>query len=232
MATRNRQRFLRHALQFFAGQTYPNKELIVVDDGDRSAESLCRGIPHVRHVRLKERNSLGTKLNMGIEAARGEVLQKLDDDDYYGPEFLATSVSHLPARTRRLAIVTGCCFLVLLRGEPGLRHSGHGWTPGGTLCFHRELWERIPFRDVWRSEDSLFLRDHHPRLVRVCRAEEYILVRHGANTWNKMTTGDADNYFRACPRHGCPLEEIVPPGARRFYRSLTRAQSPRQRAWC
>jgi hypothetical protein len=83
------------------------------------------------------------------------------------------------------------------------------------------MWERAPFRDVARSEDSWFLRDHAPQIVRVCRVEDYILVRHGANTWNEMTTGDADEYFRSLPVYERPLPNIVQPEDLRFYRSLT-----------
>lgn len=220
MPTRNRQRFLRRALRHFLNQTYPNKELIVVDDGDVSAESLCRGLPAVRHIRLLHPTPTGTKLNLGIQAALGDILQKWDDDDYYGPEFLAGSVPRLAAPARARTLVVRCCFVVLLRGEPALRDSGHGWTPGGSFCFHRDLWRRKPFREAWRSEDHWFLRDHLPRVIRVCRQQDYMVVRHGRNTWNAMTTGGTDAYFRACPPYARDLSQVVDKQSFEFYRRL------------
>ena len=210
---------MRQALRCFLRQTWPDKELIVVDDGDRPVGSVCRDLPGVRYLRVRPRATTGAKLNLGIECARGSIIQKLDDDDFYHAGFLASSAAALPPENGA-TLVTRCCFLVLLRGDPDLRYSGHGWKPGGAFCFHRALWRKIPFRDVPRSEDSWFLRDHAPELVRVCRAEEYMVVRHGANTWNAMTTGDVDDYFRALPVYGKPLHEIVPREDLRFYRSL------------
>jgi len=220
MATANRPGFVRQALRCFVRQTYRNKELIVVDDGDRPVQALCRDVPGVRYLRLTQPATTGAKMNLGIESARGSIIHKLDDDDFYHPDFLATSVANLPPRDREAILVTRCCFLVLLRGDPLLRHSGHGWRPGGAFVFDRAMWRRIPFREVPRSEDSWFLRDHEPEIVRICRTEEYMVVRHGANTWKSMTTGDADDYFRACPIYEKALSEVVPREDLSFYRSL------------
>jgi hypothetical protein len=86
------------------------------------------------------------------------------------------------------------------------------------------MWRRVPFREVPRSVDSWFLRDHAPNLIRVCQAEQYILVRHGANTWNTVTSGDVDDYFRARPVYEKPLRAVVPPEDWPFYRRLTRSR--------
>jgi len=211
MATRNRPSFLKRALRGFLRQTYPNRELIVVDDSDRSMAPLCRDLPGVRYIRLTQPSRTGTKLNLGIEAARGDLLQKLDDDDWYGPTFLASSVEHFPRRGAASTLVTRCCFLVLLRGAGVLRHSGHGWNPGSAFCFHRSLWKRAHFRDTSYSVDSFLLRDLEPRIVRICRVEEHIVVRHGRNTWTRMTTGDANDYFRRCAAYPKPLDQLVAP---------------------
>ncbi len=227
MATRRRLRFLPLALRCFLRRTYANAELLVVDDGDRPAGALCRDLPGVRYLRLTQPTPTGVKLNLGIEAARGRIIQKLDDDDFYAPHFLATSVAHLPRRDLRTTVVTRCCFLILLRDSPVLRHSGHGWKPGGALCFHRALWERRPFRELEKSEDSVFLRDHDPRVVRICDAErQYIVVRHGRNTWKAIRTEGVtqlvDDYFHRLPAYDQPLSRVVRRSDFRFYRSLFR----------
>ena len=231
LATRNRRRFLPQALRCFLRQTYRDSELVVVDDSDRPAGDLCLGPSRVRYIRLTRPTATGRKLNLGIEAARGEIIQKLDDDDYYGPGFLATSVAHLPERGRSRSLVARCCFLILMRGDPIVRHSGHGWSAGGSFCFHRALWERQPFRNVARSEDAWLIRDAAPRIVRVCDAEQYIVVRHGRNTWNDMSNGDtADNYLAHRRPYDKPLRELMPAADRRFYRSVLRW--PRQPLGC
>ena len=161
-------------------------------------EKLCSGLPRVRYVRLDQPTLTSTKMNIGVAHAQGNILQKLDDDDYYHPDFLQLAVKHLPINAQEKSVVVWCCYLIFLAGEKQLRHSGHGWKTGGTLCFPREMWKRRPFRDIRTGYDSWFLRDHDPNIVRVCAGEHYIVVRHGSNTWTKMSDGDeADNFFRA-----------------------------------
>src|SRR5581483_2994562 len=89
LTTRDRPRLLPVALACYRQQTYPNRELIVVDDGgrvpaDRSAVEAVGG----RLLRVAPGAWLGEKLNVGAEAARGALCQKMDDDDWYGPDFL------------------------------------------------------------------------------------------------------------------------------------------------
>ncbi len=223
MATGGRRRFLPQALRCFAAQSYRNSELIVVDDSARSAASLFARAPRVRYIHLPRRTPTGTKLNLAIEAARGDILQKLDDDDFYRADFLASSVRNFPARLLASTVVTRCCFLVLFRDSAVVRHSGHGWQPGGTLCFHRDLWRKGPFRRVYRSEDSWLLADHQPRIVRVCDTGQYMIVRHGCNTWNAMSNGQtADEYLSGCRPYRRALRDIVPASAFRFYRECFR----------
>jgi glycosyltransferase involved in cell wall biosynthesis len=221
MATKNRRSFIPQALRCFLRQSYRNSELIVVDDGEDSVADLCCGIPRVRYVRITCPIYTGTKLNIGIEIARGDILQKLDDDDYYSPDFLNLAVTRLLSGTGERLLVAWDCFLVLFAGDPCLRYSGHGWQAGGTLCFHRKLWERRPFRDLPKSVDHCFLVDHKPIILPVCEARDYMLVRHGANVWNEMKGGETTNSFlkRRSPSRW-PLEEVVHRDDLAFYRSL------------
>ena len=221
LATRNRPLFVRQALRCFMRQTHTNRELIVVDDGDLSVEHLCAGVTGIKYIRLTQPAYTGTKLNIAVEQAKGDVLQKIDDDDFYGREFLAHAEARLPRRRTHCTIVAWCCFLVLFRGDPRLRHSGHGWTSCGTLCFHRDLWRLRPFRDIPYRADAWFLYDHRPRVLRVCAAEQYLVVRHGANTWRKMEGGAVDDYLRARPLFHKPLDEIVQADDIGFYHGLT-----------
>ena len=221
MATKNRRSFIPQALRCFSRQSYPNAELIVVDDGEDSVADLCCGIPRVRYVRITCPIFTGTKLNIGIEVARGDILQKLDDDDYYSPDFLNVAVSRLLSGPGDRLLVAWDCFLVLYAGDPCLRYSGNGWQAGGTLCFHRTLWDLRPFRDLPKSIDHCFLVDNEPTVLPVRDARHYILVRHGANVWNKMQGGETANSFlgRRLPSPW-PLEDVINPDDLSFYRSL------------
>jgi hypothetical protein len=175
----------------------------------------------VRHIRLAEPTTLGRKLNIGIENSRAPIIQKLDDDDFYRESFLTRSVGAVQKATDEQAIVTWDCFTVFIVGQSEVRYSGHGWTTGGTLCFRRSLWEQQPFRDEPNRVDAWFIEDHRARLLKICDPEQYMLVRHGRNTWERLSNGmPVDDYFRFLPRHHRTLDELVEPIDRAFYHSL------------
>ena len=225
LATRNRPRFVEQALRCFESQTYRDRELVVVDDGDEPVRSACLNRRNVRYIGLPKATSTGAKLNIGIASASGGILQKFDDDDYYHPKFLETAMAHMPAHRRDRAILAWDCFLALTVGDPVIRFSGHGWKVGGTLCFTRALWERAPFRDIPRSVDSQFLDDHKrkAKVIPVCAAEYYMVVRHGSNTWKRFDDGQTvETYFRSMDEYPKSVEQVVAKRDREFYVSLTR----------
>lgn len=227
LATRDRPQFVRQAIRCFLRQTYRPAELLVADDGGQPVGELCDGLLNVRYVRCPRPMSLGAKLNYAIEQAQGDVIQKLDDDDHYGPLFLEQAVAMLDGATPDRSLVAWCCFLVLLPGEDYPRFSGHGWAAGSTLCFHRALWERTRFRDVPREVDRWFLEDAGAEVRRVCAPESLLVVRHGDHTWQRLPdTTLVEDYFRKLPRYHRPVWEVVEPIDRAFYESLIRNGRP------
>ena len=230
VATCDRPAFLGQALKNYSLQTCQNTELIVVDDGQQSVGDLCAAVANVRHIRLTQKTHIGTKMNIGIEAAKGDILQKLDDDDYYGPDFLTLASERLNASDNPRALVAWCCFAVLIAGAGRLYHSGHGWQAGATLRFHRELWKQHPFRDNSGSEDSLFIKDNQPEILRVCAADQYMLVRHGGNAWNAIRdqaqTYSVEEYFSSQQPFPKSVEEVVGLKSAAFYRSLLHQSRP------
>ena len=221
MVTRNRPRFVRQSLRYFTRQTYANAELLVVDDGEQSVEDECAGLDRVRYIRVDRPTSTGSKLNLGIEQAYGDLLQKLDDDDYYHPDFLQVAARHMPAENRDHVLAAWDCFVMWIVGETHLRYSGHGWTIGNTLLFSRKFWQKAPFRDLARGSDRHFLRDHEGKLIRICAPEHCMVVRHGANTWTDMRSGQAtDAFLRRFPVYPKRLSEIVGADNMPFYETL------------
>jgi len=181
----------------------------------------------VRYLRVRV-SSTGWKLNHAIEAARGDILQNVDDDDYYGPQFLATSVAQLRDRDPARTLVTRCCFLTLVGSDSVLRHSGEGWTAGGAFCFHREMWKRIRFREEDVSYDTHFRYDHQPEIVRICDPEQYIVVRHGSNNWNSVKnketnrTMSTNDYLRGLAAYKKTAGELLGAESLEFYGRLLR----------
>jgi glycosyltransferase involved in cell wall biosynthesis len=211
--TIDRPQFIPQMLRCFRRQTWPEKELVIVDGGQTPVEHLVADVPGVRYLRASSETSVGSCLNIAAEHARGRVLQRMDDDDYYHPSFVERAVTAFLRRRRLDVIAAWDCFYVQMRGERRLRFSRHGWAAGGTLCFARKLWERTPFRDG-RAEDYFLFQDSGASCERICGSPElYIYVRHGGNFW----VGDP---FRNHPRTRLRIVDLVDPEDVPFYAEL------------
>src|SRR4051812_37238486 len=77
----NQAHYLREAIDSVLAQTYPNFDILVVDDGsdDNTAEIAGRQAG-VRYVRQRNTGLAGAR-NRGIAESRGEYLVFLDADD-------------------------------------------------------------------------------------------------------------------------------------------------------
>lgn len=91
--TYNRSGYVVEALDSVLRQTYPDYEVIVVDDGstDGTHEALKPYRDRIRYVR-QENLGEGAARNLGVSHARGEYVAFLDSDDMWEPEFLAATM--------------------------------------------------------------------------------------------------------------------------------------------
>lgn len=95
IATYNMARYLPQALRSVLLQTYPNLEIIVVDDGSTDATPVViepfRSSPAVRYIRQANAGQAAAK-NHGVREARGEYIAFLDADDFWVDDKLAAQV--------------------------------------------------------------------------------------------------------------------------------------------
>ena len=88
--TRNRSAMLGRAIDSVLEQSYPNWELIVIDDGssDDTPGVLATQVdPRIRCLRTEGVGSSPAR-NRALDAARGEYIVYLDDDDALHPDWL------------------------------------------------------------------------------------------------------------------------------------------------
>lgn len=226
LATRDRPRFLRLALRYFAWQTQPDRELIIIDDSATPAN--IKAGTGVRHIVLSEETPLGTKLNLGVDACRGRLVVKMDDDDYYARDFLARMVT---ASLRRPASAISFLqpFLFFDLNSFSVRCADAGRCSGATLTFWRELWEQRPFRDTSYAVDADFLLDNgadagnDSTFTRVTGIESFLQVRHRTHTWNEMPWGESvEQYVARLPLYSKTIDALIPAWVEQRYRDLAR----------
>src|SRR5215469_12425788 len=92
----NYRRYLPDAIDSALNQTYPNTEVIVVDDGstDNSREVIAGYDGRIVPV-LKENGGQASAFNAGFELSRGDVICFLDSDDALFPTAIARAADLL-----------------------------------------------------------------------------------------------------------------------------------------
>lgn len=92
----NYGRFLSGAIQSALAQTYPNLEIVLVDDGstDDTPAVAANYADSVRYVRQANQGAARAR-NAGIAATRGPLVAFLDADDQWFPDKIARQVEHL-----------------------------------------------------------------------------------------------------------------------------------------
>ncbi|MFC3095068.1 glycosyltransferase [Alteromonas sediminis] len=99
ITTCNRPNTLKRAILSVINQTYPNIDLIVVDDANSASAQKTvsalsmKGIP-IRYLANQQRMGANYSRNLGIRNARGEFIAGLDDDDEFLPDRLALLMQH------------------------------------------------------------------------------------------------------------------------------------------
>ena len=108
----NAERWIADTLRSVVAQTYPDIEVVVVDDGSTDGtEKVVRSFGRaVRYVR-QENAGVSRARNRGFEEARGELIAFLDADDEWLPEKIGTQVQRILARPEVVVSFTDCIYV-------------------------------------------------------------------------------------------------------------------------
>src|SRR5581483_4919202 len=103
----NGERYLADALDSIFAQTYQSIEVIVADDGssDKSRSVAASYGARVRWMSQATAGPAATR-NLGVRAARGDLLAFLDADDLWKPRKLEYQVAQLREHSELQACVT------------------------------------------------------------------------------------------------------------------------------
>ena len=221
MPTANRRPFVALALEHFARQDYPYKELIVVDDGADPVGDLVEDVPGTTYMRLARRASIGVKRNLACARARGQIIAHWDDDDWYAPNRLSYQAGPILAGEADLTGLVNSFVMVLPGGEfwttlaPLHTRMFTGDVHGGTLVYRKSLFDeglRYPASNL--AEDAALIRQavrRGKRLLRLDNAGAFVYVRHGRNAWREFAPGrflDPAGWKRTGPPRTFPTDAL------------------------
>jgi len=205
-----RHDYIPFALAQIARQRGVEVEVILTLHGiPANLPTVQRAIAGFEHpltvVEVSRDVTFGEALNRGAAQASGDYLAKWDDDDWYGPEFLAdlTMAAHYSG-----ADVVGCLMQQVYLEEINLtiqrpggeseRFSRH--ISGATLLMNRDTFRAVGgFHPIPRHVDTSFLRvleAHGGRIYRTHGMNCMVHRRSAGHTWNQPVT----SFIRAASR--------------------------------
>jgi len=99
MPAYNAQEFIAESIQSALAQTWPRKEIIVVDDGSTDRTAAVAGQFESRGVRVvtKENEGAAATRNFALKVCNGDYIQWLDADDLLSTDKIERQISALPA---------------------------------------------------------------------------------------------------------------------------------------
>ena len=190
----NAERYIAETLNSVLCQTWPNIEVIVVDDGSSDASAAIAGSYGSRGVRLITRQNAGASAarNRAFSEAKGEYIQFLDADDILEPEKIELQMLRLLEKPGHIASAEWGRFFADVtetRFEPESnwadlhpvewlvrsRHDGLGMLFPAIWLFHRSIAEAA---GPW--DETLSLGDDGEYFTRVVLASNGVLFCNGA----------------------------------------------------
>jgi glycosyltransferase involved in cell wall biosynthesis len=152
----SRKEWLPKAIDCFLSQDYEGiAELIIVADPDPEAHAAeimlsCEPCHPMRDGSKRSviicTGSIGAKRNAGCEAAAGEIIVHLDDDDHSGPGRLTDQVKRLIETGKS---VTGYHSMRFTDGSGWWKISNPAyWAFDASLCYTKAFWEAHRFDEI------------------------------------------------------------------------------------
>lgn len=188
----HRPDFLHRIVEMLSQQTYPLLELVVLTHGFDLDDHIASHLRELRypviHQQMPSSMNLGELLTVASSLASGELLTKIDDDDFYGPEHVWDLVV---ARMYSGAQIVGKALDYIYLSAQGTTmfrptYAAEKYTDfvaGGTMLISQgDLRSVGGWRPVPKSVDRALLDrvlDHQGLIYRT-HGRGYIYVRHGA----------------------------------------------------
>lgn len=189
MPTANRRKFIPSALQYFLNQDYPNKELIIIDDGSDSIEDLIPSHKNISYFYSTTKETIGEKRNKACQKAAGSIILHWDDDDWYASNWLSYQVYTLLNSDADICGLNQVQFYSVSDNKYWMTknmNSKNLWLSGATLAYWKTFWENHPFKNIQIGEDDDFVRNNGAKLFAHDFYQGFIAIIHPKNTSIKV----------------------------------------------
>lgn len=175
--------FATNAIISFLAQTYGNRHLVIVNDGDYTFEVAGVAADRILQIQVDRGLRLGALRNLALDRIPPRAVWVVwDDDDWHHPACMA---GHHDVLTSRGA---DACFLRWEIKYAFDRNAAWAdvWSGGFSGTVMTRNFPEIRYPDVARAEDSAYglaIQQRYPTCVWDNPVEYFIRFIHGHNTW-------------------------------------------------
>jgi glycosyltransferase involved in cell wall biosynthesis len=186
MPTANRPHFVPLAVDYFLNQDYRNAELVIVDDGKNSIQSILPDHHRISYFRIEPSKTIGFKRNYACEKAKGEIIVHWDDDDWYAQDWISRQVQAIKEHPE--ADICGLNQIIFF--SPLLNkywiHEGdkeeRPYLSGATMAYKKSFWKEHPFKDVQIGEDYDYVWNTGANIFAHGYKNGFLSILHAKNT--------------------------------------------------
>ncbi|NHN32235.1 glycosyltransferase family 2 protein [Paenibacillus sp. S3N08] len=153
----------------YGSQDYTKKELIIILNRDgmdlTKWQKNAKGYQDVSIYQRPSKVSLGECLNYGIKRCKYNTIAKMDDDDYYTPEYLSQQMKAMKKKKADL-VCKRTVYMYFKKEKTLALHldnkevntflTKEGGIKGSTLVFKKKVGKKVKFPEINRGEDTFF----------------------------------------------------------------------------
>ena len=227
IGTFNKERYIEETLASVVNQTWPETEILVIDDAssDGTAEIIRSFGDRVRFIPRDENSGCpGTPRNQGMELANGKYVAFLDADDLWHPEKLARQVAFMEAEPELPFSHTSCQIIdsegcvIRIRHEGAIPETGNVFVPmlrhcyvtTSTVMLRKDFFQRFGGMlcgAAWRTGED------YEYYLRVAAAEaigfmDEVLASYRSQEEGESISQESSNW-RGIPEHVPTLQYLL-----------------------
>jgi glycosyltransferase involved in cell wall biosynthesis len=206
---RERYAMARVAIECFRVQTWPSKNLLIVNHGE---ESLYTGDARIHELRFRKSkwHTVGDLRNLALEHASGDFIVNWDDDDWHHPRRMEVQMSArqpdaaiLLKKRIHHSLVNGCS-----------RYATYERGAEATILHPRNVAFRYP--SLLRGSDSVFAGRFAERIAVENDPALHIRFYHGKNLWDAdhimahLAAEDIQGKIEISEEHRELLSQVLP----------------------
>ncbi len=215
--------FFKKSCQCYFDQTYPNRELVVVNEGSidyqNKISQFLSSRQDVRLIFLDGKYSLGSLRNISIALSTGELFVQWDDDDFNTPERISVQYyflkNHPDFQVCYLTDQLHYYFTtkLLFWNDWNKFHSGgrkeYSLIPGTIMAYKKTFNVRYPSsgNNCSAGEDSVLayslLKNEEKVLLMSGYGNMQMYTFHGKNVW------DVEHHMKISRERALPVDHLI-----------------------